>query len=95
MPAYLIGDVEVIDAVDYETYRRQVPATLEAYGGRYLARGGAVEPLEGGRAPDRCVVIVFDDMAALKRWWDSPEYLPLRAVRERSARSRIFATEGL
>jgi uncharacterized protein (DUF1330 family) len=95
MAAYLIGDVEVIDAAGYEVYRQQVPATITAYGGRYLARGGAIETLEGGWAPQRCVILEFPSMARLKTWWDSPEYVPLRAIRERTTRSRIIVTEGL
>ena len=47
MAAYVIADVEVIDSVGYEEYRQKVPATIAAYGGRYIARGGATEVLEG------------------------------------------------
>ena len=47
MPAYVIADVEVLDTIGYEEYRQKVPATITAYGGRYLARGGATEVLEG------------------------------------------------
>jgi uncharacterized protein (DUF1330 family) len=95
MAAYLIGDVEVIDATGYETYRQQVPATIAAHGGRYLARGGAIETLEGAWTPKRCVVLEFPSMAQLKTWWDSPEYVPLRAIRERTTRSNIIVTEGV
>jgi len=95
MPAYVIADVEVIDSAGYETYRQQVPATITAYGGRYLARGGATEVLEGSWTPKRCVILEFPSMAQLKRWWDSPEYQPLRAIRERTTRSNLVATEGL
>jgi len=95
MPAYVIADVEVIDGAGYETYRQQVPATITAYGGRYLARGGATEVLEGSWTPKRCVILEFPSMAQLKRWWDSPEYQPLRAIRERTTRSNLVATEGL
>jgi len=95
MAAYLIGDVEVIDAAGYEVYRMQVPATIDAYGGRYLARGGATQAMEGGWEPHRCVILEFPSMAQLKTWWDSPEYVPLRAIRERTTHSRIIFTEGL
>ena len=95
MAAYLIGDVEVLDAAGYEVYRQQVPATVAAYGGRYLVRGGAIEQLEGTWAPSRCVVLEFPGMAQLKTWWNSPEYVPLRALRERSTRSNIIVTEGV
>jgi uncharacterized protein (DUF1330 family) len=95
MTAYLIADVEVLDKVAYEEYRQKVPATIAAYGGRYVARGGATEVLEGSWAPKRCVLIEFPSMAQLKAWWDSPEYVPLREVRRRSTRSNLIATEGL
>jgi len=85
----------VLDRVGYETYRQQVPATIAAYGGRYLARGGATEVLEGSWSPRRCVILEFPSMAQLKAWWDSPEYQPLRAIRERTTRSHLVATEGL
>ncbi len=95
MTAYLIADVEVLDSAAYEEYRQKVPATIAAYGGRYIARGGATQVLEGGWAPKRCVLLEFPSMAQLKTWWDSPEYVPLRAIRERATRSNLVAVEGL
>lgn len=95
MLAYVIANVEVLDPEGYEEYRRQVPATIAAYGGRYLARGGATEVLEGTWSPKRCVLLEFPSMAQLRAWWDSPEYRPLRAVRERTTRSSLVVTEGL
>ena len=95
MPAYVIADVEVIDPVGYEEYRKQVPAPVTAYGGRYIARGGATEVLEGTWSPKRCVILEFANMAQLKAWWDSPEYAPLRAMRQRTTKSHLVATEGL
>jgi uncharacterized protein (DUF1330 family) len=95
MPAYLIADVEVLDAAGYEEYRQKAPATIAAYGGRYLARGGATEVLDGAWTPKRCVVLEFPSMAQLKTWWNSPEYVPVRAIRERTAKSSMIATEGL
>ena len=95
MTAYVIADIEVLDPAGYEAYRQQVPATIAAYGGRYLARGGATEVLEGSWSPRRCVILEFPSMAQLKAWWDSPEYQPLRAIRGRTTRSKLVATEGL
>jgi uncharacterized protein (DUF1330 family) len=95
MTAYLIADVEVLDTVAYEEYRQKVPATIAAYGGRYIARGGATEVLEGSWSPKRCVLLEFPSMAHFKAWWDSPEYVPLRAIRRRATRSNLIVTEGL
>jgi len=95
MAAYVIANVEVIDSTGYEEYRQKVPATIAAYGGRYIARGGATEVLEGTWSPGRCVLLEFPSMAQLKAWWASPEYLPLRAIRERTAKSVLVVTEGI
>ncbi len=95
MAAYLIADVEVIDGAAYEEYRQKVPAIIAAHGGRYLARGGATEVLDGTWSPKRSVILEFPTMAALKKFWASPEYRPLRAIREQAATSNIVAVEGL
>ncbi len=95
MTAYVIAEVEVTDSAAYETYRKQVPATIEQYGGRYLARGGATEGKEGGWAPARLVILEFPSMAQARRWYDSPEYTPLRAIRQRASKSRLLFAEGL
>jgi uncharacterized protein (DUF1330 family) len=95
MAAYLIADVEVIDQTAYEQYRQKAPATIAAYGGRYVARGGTTEVLEGSWSPRRCVIVEFPSMEQLKAWWASPEYTPLRAIRELAARSNLVATQGL
>jgi uncharacterized protein (DUF1330 family) len=95
MAAYLIADVEVTDPAGFEEYRARVPAVITAYGGKYLVRGGACEVLEGGGPARRRVVLAFDSMRSLKTFWDSPEYRPLRALRERHATAHIVAVEGL
>jgi uncharacterized protein (DUF1330 family) len=95
MSAYVIADVEVLDSAGYEAYRQQVPATIAAFGGRYLVRGGALTVLEGDWAPKRCVILEFPSMAQLKAWYDSPAYVPLRAIRERTTKSRLVMVEGL
>jgi uncharacterized protein (DUF1330 family) len=95
MPAYIIADVSVTDLEGYAEYRDKVPALIAAHGGNYLARGGPTEVLEGTWEPRRTVIVEFPSMAALKGFWDSPEYTHLRAIRNRTADSNIVATEGL
>ena len=95
MAAYLIADIEVTDTQAYEEYRRGVPAIIAAHGGRYLVRGGTAETLEGTWHPGRAIVLEFPSMDALRAFWASPEYRPLRAVRERAARSNLVAVEGV
>jgi uncharacterized protein (DUF1330 family) len=94
MRAYVIAEVEVTDQAIYDEYRRQVPATLEKYGGRFAVRGGKTETLEGGWAPRRLVMVEFPSMEQALRWYRSPEYAPLIALRQRASRGKLVAVEG-
>ena len=94
MATYLIASIDVTDAAAYERYRALVPATIEKYGGRFLVRGGAIEPLEGQNVPKRVVVLEFPTSRQAKAWWDSPEYAPLRELRKSASRGDLFFVEG-
>ena len=56
MPSYFIVDNEVTDRAGFEEYRKQVPGTVEKYGGKFLVRGGQMQALEGDWKPKRIVV---------------------------------------
>jgi uncharacterized protein (DUF1330 family) len=94
MPAYVIAEIEVTDPEAYTPYRAQVPDLIAAHGGRYLVRGGAVEPREGD-PPDRVVVIEFPDMAAARRFYDSPDYQAILPLRQAASRGRLYLVEGV
>ena len=96
MAAYVIVDVEVTNAEAYEEYRRQVPATLEKYGGRFAVRGGRYETLEGSWQPQRIVVLEFPDADRAKQWHQSPEYRAIVPLRTRNARTNFLTVvEGV
>ena len=95
MPAYFVAEVDVTSPAGYEPYRAAVPATIARYGGRYLTRGGAAELTEGGPQPKTIVIIEFADTAALKRWYDSPEYQQILASRLDNSTGRLFIVEGV
>lgn len=94
-PAYLIADIEVIDADAFAAYRAANPAIVAQFGGEYAALGGAVEVLEGDWQPRRTVMIRFPSMAALKAWYESPAYAAIKPIRERATRTRLVAIEGV
>ena len=95
MPAYVIVDIDVKDPVLYEAYRKLAPATVAAFGGKYLARGGQTEVLEGDWQPKRVVILEFASLAQAKAWVDSPEYRPAREMRRKSTISQMVVIEGL
>ncbi len=95
MPAYVIADVDVKDPVRYEDYRRMVLPTITAYGGRFLARGGPVDTLEGPWPPKRLVILEFPSVERAKAWWSSPEYAEARAVRQATSDGSLIVIEGV
>jgi uncharacterized protein (DUF1330 family) len=95
MSAYVIADVEVTDPAAFAEYAKAGPAIVAAHGGTYLARGGAIETLDGDWAPTRLTIIRFESTAAAKAWIESPEYRPLREIRHKAARSRIVVIDGV
>jgi uncharacterized protein (DUF1330 family) len=96
MPAYLIVDVgPVHDERAYAQYVANMPANIRQAGGEYLARGGPVDVLEGNWTPTRVVVVKFESMEAVRRWWASPDYAELKSLRQRSADARMIVVDGL
>lgn len=95
MAAYVLANVDVTDAAGFAPYREAVPATIAKYGGRYLARGGATEVVDGTRSPKRVVLLEFPDLETARAWLDSPEYKPLSEIRQRTAKTDIWLIDGL
>lgn len=95
MAAYLVVDIEVTYPKGFEEYRRLVGPQVARYGGKYLVRGGAIETVEGDWAPKRLVILEFDSVARLKRWYESEDYRPLREMRHRTAASNAVIVEGI
>jgi len=83
------------DPTGFEEYRKQVPGTVEKYGGKFLVRGGQVQTLEGDWKPRRIVVTEFPSIEQARRWYDSEEYRALRALRSRTARGSVVLVEGV
>jgi uncharacterized protein (DUF1330 family) len=95
MPAYVIADVTVTDPATMDEYRKQVPATIATYGGRFVVRGGAHQVLEGDWKPNRLVVIEFPTVDAARRWYDSEEYREPKALRIKAGRTNLVIVEGV
>ena len=94
MPAYFVAEVEVTNPAEYEPYRALAGASIAQYGGRFVARGGKTELLEGGPEPQRVVIIEFADIGAARRWYNSPEYQKALPIRLANSRARAFIVEG-
>ena len=92
MPAYVFAHVKVTDPDAMGAYSSQVMAVTESFGGRYLFVGQGAEVLEGGPDLDGMAIIEFPSNEAARRWYDSPEYAPLRALRQAAGPTGMILT---
>jgi uncharacterized protein (DUF1330 family) len=95
MTAYVIVDIDVHDPVGYEEYKKLAPAAVELYGGKYIARGGKTETLEGDWSPSRLVILQFESSEQARKWLNSEEYREARGMRHRTAQSQMVVIEGV
>jgi uncharacterized protein (DUF1330 family) len=92
-PAYVVAEVAIHNAdVFARDYAPKVAGTVQSYGGRFLT-SGKLTALEGD-APQRFVIIAFDNVEKARAWYDSPEYQPLLAIRKKTATTTLFIAEG-
>jgi len=95
MAAYVIVEIEIVDPVGYEEYKKLAGATVEKYGGKYIVRGGKTEVLEGDWKPKRMVVVRFESKQRAKEWLDCEEYHEPRKMRHRTAKTKMILVEGV
>lgn len=94
MTVYMIVDIEIIDPEGYKEYVKLAPEAVKLYSGKYIARGGANETLEGDWQAKRLVILEFPSTEQAKNWLNSPEYAPARALRHQYAQSNMVVVEG-
>jgi uncharacterized protein (DUF1330 family) len=79
-----------------EDYAKLAREILPKYGAQYLARSQHNLSLEGDSAAPCCVAILkFPSLEAVTRWYNSPENQNAVKVRDRGAKFRLIAIEGL
>jgi len=90
MTVYIVSRVTINDADEMAAYMKAAPASVEQYGGTYLARTSDFTALEGEIDFDRMVILSFPSEADAMAWYDSAEYKPLRDLRWASADAKIL-----
>jgi len=95
MKAYCIVYESVDDPQMFEQYRSQVMPTIEAFGGRFLARGGAFDALEGEMPYQRVVLLEFPTREKAAAWYHSPEYQRILPFRLKASRCQFILVDGV
>ena len=94
MTAYVIAAETINDQAMFDKYRAAIPATLEPFAGRFVARGGHLTILEGPWTHPRVVIIEFPSRAAAEEWYRSPDYRKIISLRLESTVGTLIIVDG-
>ena len=94
MPAYIIAAVNVTNPDAYSEYAKLAAPAIQQHGGRYLARGGKLEVLEGAWPHARVVVVEFESVERARAFHRSVEYQAARKKRLGAADFNMIVVEG-
>lgn len=94
MAAYVISEVEILDAALAASYRSLAAASIAEYGGRYLTRGADIEVLEGLPSHSKLVIVEFPSKQQAEAWYRSPGYAAALQLRARALDRRLLLVEG-
>ena len=94
MPTYLIANIELHDPERYREYVEHVPALIERHGGAYRVRGGSSRVLEGAWTPSRFIVLEFPSRDAALAFYEDPDYVPYRSLRQSISDSNVILVDG-
>jgi uncharacterized protein (DUF1330 family) len=92
---YVLARVHVTNPETYQGYRARVLPTIEAFGGRFLVRGGAVDVKEGAWRDPRLVVLEFPTVEAARAWYASPAYQAILPLRQNNSTADVVIVEGV
>jgi uncharacterized protein (DUF1330 family) len=86
MKHYAVAEMDVTDPGWVAEYVANVTPLVEAHGGRYLARTGRIEKIEGDRTPPPLFLIIeWPSKADADAFYNSDEYRPYRDARNAGA----------
>lgn len=93
MPAYVLVQVDIQDPDVYDAYKSLTPATVAAYGGKFIIRGNPIQVMEGVWNHDRLVMIEFADRKTAEDWYHSEGYQAAKAIRKPASDANLFIIE--
>lgn len=91
---YWMARISVVRPEAMAEYRALSSAAVEEFGGRFLARGGDFEVVEGA-SRERHVIIEFPSYAEALTAYRSETYARARAARDGAADFDLVITEGV
>ncbi|MAM61176.1 DUF1330 domain-containing protein [Maritimibacter sp. UBA3975] len=96
MRAFVIGQMQIHSREWMDDYFARIPTVVSDHKGRFLARGGAPERMEGDSAlPDAAFVIEFPDRAHARAFWNSDEFQKLAVLRRSGSALNAILVDAL
>lgn len=95
MPVYVMNNMTIHDAAQYQDYVRQFMPIFLKYGGTLLVAQDIPEVIEGSWPFSRTIVASFQTRAEFERWYHSDDYQAIAALRHASTISNVTLLEGV
>lgn len=93
-PAYLLIQGPISNQAKWAEYRKAVMPVIERYGGKHLTGSGTPQLLEGSHHDWIIAMFAFASVQAIQDFWNSPEYVPVKQIREGAADLDIWIVPG-
>ncbi|HTS40954.1 MAG TPA: DUF1330 domain-containing protein [Xanthobacteraceae bacterium] len=95
-PVYTVTEIEITNLDAYvKDYAPLAQASIKSSGGKLLAAGQKITPLEGTPPKSRVAIQVWDSVETAQKWRASAEYKKAREIGDKYAKFRAYAVEGL
>ncbi len=91
---YVFVEIDVTDPTRYGDYMLKSLAAVEAFGGRFLVRGGNPAVVEGGRQVGRVVIVEFESFERAYDFYHSSQYQAAAAIRRDCAVTHYYLLHG-
>jgi uncharacterized protein (DUF1330 family) len=95
MAGYVLIDLEITDPQGFQEYLKLAGPSVGQYGGKVLVGGAASQTLEGDWHPRVLSIGEFASVEQALRWYNSPEYAPAKAVRQRVSKGKAIVVPGI
>jgi uncharacterized protein (DUF1330 family) len=95
-PVYQVVEIDVLNQDAYvKDYVPKAQAAIKAAGGKFLAAGGKTTTIEGEPPKSRIVIQQWDSVEKIQAYRNSAAFKDLLPLRDKLAKFRSFAVEGL
>ena len=94
MPAFIVLQSTVKNETQYQKYAQAAWPIMVRFGAKLVARRAQVEILEGEHDQRPISMFEFPDMEAIRAFWNAPDYVPVKKLREGIATLNIWAFPG-